>query len=96
MIKFVSYDGKYPSLCGGTLKFSIDCKLYEIRFALCSGGRIVRTDDGDLVAKTGPWSINFWEEDLERFPELKHKHIQEELEDLVNEYVPHGCCGGCI
>lgn len=34
MIKFISYDGKYPNFCSGTLILEVDGK----KRALCSGG----------------------------------------------------------
>lgn len=38
MVKFVSYDGKYPNLCSGTLVLEVDGEKREIPYALCSGG----------------------------------------------------------
>lgn len=93
MIEFVSYDGKYPNLCSGTLKITMDGKLYELKHCLTSGGSIIRTDDGGLDATDGPWSVDLWH-DEEKFPELL-PHVKE-IEDLVNENVRCGCCGGCI
>lgn len=39
-IKFISWSGKYPNLCSGTLKFRIRGKLYTLSgcFLLESGG----------------------------------------------------------
>jgi hypothetical protein len=82
-VKFVSYDGRYPNLCSGTLVFKIGDRTYEIH-RLTSGGGL----DKDYNAYEGPWSIDNWPEG---FPEgLKSK-----VEDMVNECVEHGCCGGC-
>lgn len=38
MIKFISYDGKYPNFCSGTLILEVDGKKRALSHALCSGG----------------------------------------------------------
>lgn len=85
-LKFVSYDGAWPNLCSGTLILSLDGR--EIQFpdyCIASGGSCTKS----CRIKKGEWSITKYPED---FPEeLKDRAIE-----LVNENVPHGCCGGCI
>lgn len=93
MIEFVSYDGAYPNICSGKLKLRMDGKLYELKYCLTSGGSVIRNDDGDFDVKPGPWSVDLWH-DEEKYPELL-PHVNE-IEDLVNENVDWGCCGGCI
>ena len=38
MVEFISYDGKYPRLCGGTLVVRVNCKEYQLKSVLKSGG----------------------------------------------------------
>ena len=91
-IKFVSYDGKYPSLCSGTLVLSVDGKDVSEKYCLISGGDwyINKTDEG--VSK-GDWK-------LDTIYSFKDMHFTDEevkyIEKLVNENVKKGCCGGCI
>lgn len=43
---------------------------------------------GQLVLKiNGRWSIDL-PEDLEP--------LRKEIEECINENIPHGCCGGCV
>ena len=90
MIKFISYSGRYPSLCMGTLLIEIDGKEYSISDALCSGGSVWFDNGWEEHVEHGPWSFDSYSfpEELEQF--------RDEITDLVNESIPHGCCGGCI
>ena len=87
MVKFISYSGEYPCLCRGTLVLEVDGKKREIPYALYSGGSIEFDENDKLVVETGPWSVDL-PEDLEPY--------QKEIEQLVNDNVPYGCCGGCL
>ena len=80
MVEFISYDGKYPCLCMGTLTIKVNGKTYWLNNKMISGGCIMR--DGD------------WEIDLEKYPELEP--YKEEITKVVNDNVEQGCCGGCI
>lgn len=89
MVEFISYDGKWPCLCMGTLIIKVDGKTYKFEHAMISGGHICRDDDCDMWAERGDWEVNLYEH-----PELEP--YKEEITRLVNENVEHGCCGGCI
>ena len=89
MVEFVSYDGKWPCLCHGTLIIKVDGKTYSFRNAMISGGRVCCDDSWDMWAEEGDWEI-----DLEEHTELEP--YKEEITRVVNENVKHGCCGGCI
>lgn len=86
MIKFISYDGHWPNLCHGILTLEIDGVVRE-DFNLCSGGRVWFDDDQRGRIENGPWIVKV-PGDL--------KHLQHEIEDVVNANVPYGCCGGCV
>lgn len=89
MVEFVSYDGKWPCLCYGTLIIKVNGKTYSFQEAMISGGRIMRNEEWDMWAEQDDWEIN-----LEEHPELEQ--YKEEITRVVNENVPQGCCGGCI
>lgn len=88
-VQFISYDGKYPNLCSGTLVFSVNDKEYSIKYGLVSGGGINFFEDNYYVS-SGPWSI-----EPSSFPE-ELKPYFEEITDMINENIPYGCCGGCV
>lgn len=96
MIEFVSYDGRYPALCCGTLVLSIEGVHVSFRNALRSGGTYWFDEDGDEHTKTGPWVFD------PEFAEIDGPHFALSAEDveritaLVNKHVPYGCCGGCL
>ena len=90
-IEFVSYDGRYPCLCYGTLVIKVDDKIYRFKDAMISGGCIMGgpETDWDMWSEYGPWELN-----LKEHPELEK--YKSEITALVNENVEQGCCGGCI
>lgn len=97
-VKFVSYDGKYPNLCSGTLILEIDgiqykfdpCSSYNNKEVFdrfwYSGGGITQ----DYTAYSGEWKI-----DVPSLPEQFRKYAAE-IDKVFNENVEYGCCGGCI
>lgn len=87
MVKFISYDGKYPNLCSGTLVLEVDGKKRELPYALCSGGSAGVDENLNAFVTYGSWSVDL-PEDLEPY--------RKEIEELVNSEVPQGCCGGCV
>ena len=89
MVEFVSYDGKYPCLCMGTLTIKVDGKAYRFNHAMISGGCILRNEDWEMWAEQDDWKI-----DLGEHSELEP--YKEEITRVVNDNVEQGCCGGCI
>ena len=87
-VKFVSYNGKFPNLCSGELVLEIDGKECRFDHCLCSGGSVFFDSDWNDYVTSGPWSVT-------RLPEEYEKY-KDEIERLVNENVPWGCCGGCV
>lgn len=87
MVEFVSYDGKYPNLCSGTLTLRIDGKEVSIHRCLCSGGSVWFDEDWNEHVECGAWGLDLPEE---------YQQYEEQIADVVNENVPWGCCGGCI
>lgn len=89
-LKFISYNGRYPNLCSGTLVISLDDIEYSMRYCMCSGGSVWFDDEGDEHVDSGEWKIIEGE-----LPEPLKPFVKD-IEQLVNEHVEHGCCGGCI
>ena len=89
MVEFVSYDGKYPCLCMGTLTMKGDGKAYRFNHAMISGGSVLCNEEWDMWAVQDDWKIN-----LDEHPELEP--YKDEITRVVNDNVEQGCCGGCI
>ena len=89
MVEFVSYNGKYPNLCSGTLVIRVNRKEYAISH-LCSGGSVSFDEDWNPTVEEGRWTID------EYYLPEEIKQYKEEIEDVVNDNVEYGCCGGCI
>lgn len=88
-IEFVNYTGEWPCLCSGTLTIKVDGKEYEIEH-LRSGGSVWFDDDWGDHVESGPWSID--EDDI---PE-EIRQYKDEIEQVANDNIPWGCCGGCV
>lgn len=86
-VKFISYDGKYPNLCSGTLVLEIDGKEHSFEYALISGGGVYFDSDWNENVTRGEWCVNLPDE---------FKHLKNIVEELVNDNVEYGCCGGCV
>lgn len=103
-IEFVSYTGSYPNLCRGVLTLKIDGE--EVKFGheskdfdwknnkykdnnyssfWRSGGGL----DSEYCAYQSEWLI-----DVSELPEQYRKYARE-INEIFNESVPFGCCGGC-
>lgn len=86
-VKFISYNGKYPCLCVGTLVLEIEGERVELKNVLSSGGTCFIDNDYNEIIEKDTWSVNVPDE---------YRQHKEEITDLVNENVPFGCCGGCL
>ena len=102
-VKFVSYDGKRPNLCTGTLVLNIDGKDYSFGFTTVpgmskcdfpmfwhSGGSVSFDDDWNANVTSGRWQIDHLD-----LPE-QFREYADEIDDIFNDNVPYGCCGGCV
>ena len=88
----IEYDGKWPNLCRGNLKVTIDGVLWDFgSYSLKSGGEIQRDEEWNMWATEGPWDIWDWPEGFPDDDLLKEVVLME-----INSKIPHGCCGGCI
>lgn len=99
-VKFVSYDGKYPNLCRGSLTVEIDGKkvtfgnVEEVDFPefWSSGGKCRISRDDEIIEKE-PWTMEC--ANKKDYPRDIWLALPRVLE-VMNENVPYGCCGGCL
>ena len=86
----IEYDGEYPNLCSGQLIVYIDEDKWVFpKYCLSSGGSVSFDDDWNEEISHGPWCVNEWPNG---FPE----ELKELVTDVINDEIPHGCCGGCV
>lgn len=94
-IEFVSYDGHYPNLCSGTLIVKIDGKEIKFNSCLSSNGSCYFTNDyQDEHVEEGDWEFRLDNKERQKL-NLTVEDI-EKIEELANENITHGCCGGCL
>lgn len=86
-VEFVSYDGRYPCRCYGTLVLRIDGEEVVLKNALRSGGSVWFDDDWNEHVEQGEWGVEIPEE---------YQKYSDEIHRVVNDNVPDGCCGGCV
>ena len=87
MVEFVSYNGDYPVLCGGTLVLRIEGEVVELPKCMDSEGEIWFDENWCEHIEAGRWTV--------RLPEAL-EGFREEIERCVNSNVEWGCCGGCV
>ena len=97
-VKFISYTGKYPCLCMGILTLEIEGEKYkfgdiggEFDSFWSSGGSCGFTNNyADSYVNENEWII-----DEEELPEKFRKYAKE-IDEVFNENVTWGCCGGFL
>ena len=100
-VEFVSYTGKYPSLCMGVLTLKINGIKYtfgnkyncpnDFPKFWASGGNCGFTNEYEKsYINTGEWLI--YESEI---PE-EFKMYATEIDEVFNFHIPYGCCGGCL
>ena len=83
----VSYDGKYPNTCSGTLIIKVnDEEIYNKKFCCGSTGSVWFDDDWEEHVECGKLIWN----DAKDF----NDNIQKEVERELNKC--DVCCGGCV
>jgi len=86
----ISYDGKYPNLCSGTLIVTIDDVEWKFSdYCMESGGSVSFSEDWEAHVSSSPWHIRKWPKN---FPE----NMKLATLEAVNAQVRQGCCGGCV
>lgn len=90
IVEFVSYDGSYPTLCFGTLIVRINGQEVNLGNCLSSGGSCGFDEEYDEYVNYGAWLV-----DESSIPS-EYLQYKQQIEDVVNQNVPYGCCGGCL
>ena len=101
-VKFVSYDGKRPNLCTGTLVLNINGTDYSFGFTTVpgmskcdfpmfwhSGGSVSFDNDWNADVTSGRWQIDSFD-----LPNQLREYA-DAIDEVFNDNVPYGCCGGC-
>lgn len=104
-VTFVSYSGRYPNLCCGTLVLNIDGELITFDYLSnkADSKKVFPSfwHSGGSTGFAGPGyenpytETNEWNICVEELPE-KYRQYASEIDEVFNENVPFGCCGGCI
>ena len=101
-VKFVSYTGKWPSRCIGTLTLEIDGQKYTFG----QSKPLFSSDKGPFADFTSFWESGGecplygeitqeeWKIDYNLIPEQFKKYASE-IDKVFNDNVEWGCCGGC-
>ena len=90
-VEFISYSGRWPALCSGTLCMEVAGKIhtfgYGERWWECGGSCWYA--NGETGNDTGPWRLN-----KNYLPEELYPYADEMLAKF-NANVSFGCCFGC-
>lgn len=96
-VQFISYDGKWSCLCMGSLVLKIDGKEWkfgnkEKNYSFWSSGGHCGFSNGyeESHIESGEWII-----EEESLPEELRKYVSE-IDEVFNDNVEYGCCGGCL
>lgn len=92
-VKFISYTGEYPNLCSGILTLKIDDK--EVRFGYGTSNKPFWYSGGGLNPNYEGAYQREWKIDVNKILE-KYRKYAREIDEVFNENVEWGCCGGCI
>lgn len=93
-VKFISYTGKWPNLCGGILTLEIDG--VQVQF----GNEWNNDKLNPRFWEPGRYSLmtygerSEWQIDVDKLPE-KYRKYAAEIDQVFNSYVEYGHCGGC-
>lgn len=94
-VEFVSYTGKWPNLCQGLLTLKIDNTIVTFgNNTIHKNAQYPKfwSSGGECTMKyiqTGEWIIN-----VANIPK-EFREYAAEIDEVFNENVEHGHCGGC-
>ena len=86
----IKYTGEYPNLCSGKLTVYVGKRKWNFgEYCLSTGGRVWFDKECNEHVEHGEWTIT-------KYPKKFPKELKNKVEELVNNQIPYGCCGGCI
>lgn len=99
-VEFVSYTGKWPNLCSGILTLRIDGDEYKFGHDYSSDNYDQFWSSGgscgfDSFYKDSHCSRGEWRINVNNIPDQFKKYAVE-INEVFNDNVPYGCCGGCL
>ena len=89
-IEFVSWTQQSYAWCGSDVTIKVNGKEITLERPLISGGSVWFGEDWDEHVEDGPWTIR-----SDALPN-ELKEYKEEIEEVINNSIPCGCCGGCV
>lgn len=92
VVTFISYSGKPPALCHGTLEFEFNGKRYKVKDCLepGNGARCWYSKDWQGYVEKGSWKVKSGSLPGEI------EWLGPWLEDMANNEIMAPCCGGCL
>ena len=94
-VKFISYTGKYPALCCGALTLEIDGEVVEFGNGKRYGSFWHTGGERWCKGSCKYCDKDEWRIDYNEIPPI-YREFADEIEEVFNENVEWGCCGGCI
>ena len=91
-VRFVNYTGHYPNFCRGELTLEVDGKVYKFGG---DGNSLPRFWQSGGFCSSTYVGEDEWEIYADQLPEELRPYVHE-IDEVFNEFVPYGCCGGCL
>lgn len=104
-VKFVSYTGRYPTMCRGVLTLEVNGKEYMFghdyertdwehdgnhdAFWESGGDAVFNEETQNCDVKFGEWKVL-----LSKLPDELVPYAYE-IDKVINANMEYGCCGGC-
>lgn len=97
-VQFVNYSGSWPNLCAGILTLVIDDE--TVTFGVATSTEKPMYDlfwrsGGSCNWVTGEVTKRGWCVCADELPE-QYQAYADEIQRLMDDNIPHGCCGGCL
>ena len=105
-VQFISYTGEWPNLCRGVLTLKIEDEIVKFGYDLASprSEEVTMFDpfwsSGGCCGFTNDYCDSYiehdeWEISVVELP-ARYTIYAQAIDDIFNENVDFGCCGGCL